>query len=145
MRIRENFSHIRTKAKKDQLLEDRFTEIERENRILLEKMHHIFQNKKQNTMRTLPKGSLNYGYRKKVLTQIEVENKSMLERLRNKSSCYSARIWEKDRKNTEKRLKSIGEYPYSIGERGKTAFRSIKAPSLNTNLVYKKEIPIRNR
>lgn len=35
------FTHLRKKAKKEQLLEERYTEIERENRILLEKMTNI--------------------------------------------------------------------------------------------------------
>lgn len=38
-------SKLRSKPKKDQLLEDRNTEIERENRILLEKMSNIFSKK----------------------------------------------------------------------------------------------------
>jgi hypothetical protein len=38
--------HLKAKSKKQQLLEERFTEIERENRILLEKMTNILQNPK---------------------------------------------------------------------------------------------------
>jgi len=37
---------LKAKSKKQQLLEERFTEIERENRILLEKMTNILQNPK---------------------------------------------------------------------------------------------------
>ncbi len=36
-------SHIKTKAKKNALMEDRFAQIETENRILLEKMSHIMR------------------------------------------------------------------------------------------------------
>jgi len=36
--------HLKTKQKKNQMLEERYTEIERENRILLEKMTNILQN-----------------------------------------------------------------------------------------------------
>jgi len=41
--IREpaTFSHLQKKLKKSQMQEERYTEIERENRILLEKMTHI--------------------------------------------------------------------------------------------------------
>lgn len=35
------FRHLQTKPKKVQMLEERYTEIERENRILLEKMTNI--------------------------------------------------------------------------------------------------------
>ncbi|CAG9324013.1 unnamed protein product [Blepharisma stoltei] len=142
-----NFSHIKNKAKRDQLLEDRFTEIERENRILLEKMHNIFQTKKSVGIKKNQKGSLNFGYRKKVMNQINTENRQLLARLKNKSSCYSAREWEKDRKNTEKRLRSMGEYPYLIGNRGNSSLKPhrIPPPPSGISLVFKREIPIRGR
>jgi hypothetical protein len=37
------FQHLKKKMKKTQMLEERYTEIERENRILLEKMTNILQ------------------------------------------------------------------------------------------------------
>lgn len=39
-------NHLRTKPKNAQMIEERNTEIERENRILLEKMTSILQNQK---------------------------------------------------------------------------------------------------
>ena len=36
-------SHLRTKAKKNALMEERFAQIETENRLLLEKMSHIMR------------------------------------------------------------------------------------------------------
>ena len=36
-------SHLKTKAKKNALMEERFAQIETENRILLEKMSHIMR------------------------------------------------------------------------------------------------------
>jgi len=42
----KEFAHLRSKPKKNQMLEERYTEIERENRILLEKMTNILQNPK---------------------------------------------------------------------------------------------------
>ena len=36
-------SHLKTKAKKNALMEDRFAQIETENRLLLEKMSHIMR------------------------------------------------------------------------------------------------------
>lgn len=39
-------AHLKSKPKKNQMLEERYTEIERENRILLEKMTNILQNPK---------------------------------------------------------------------------------------------------
>lgn len=42
----KEYAHLKTKPKKNQMLEERYTEIERENRILLEKMTNILQNPK---------------------------------------------------------------------------------------------------
>lgn len=44
------FSHLKKKAKKEQQLEERYTEIERENRILLEKMTNIMQGPQSSDM-----------------------------------------------------------------------------------------------
>ena len=43
------FKHLKSRAKKEQMLEDRYTEIERENRILLEKMTSIMQKPNRTT------------------------------------------------------------------------------------------------
>ena len=40
-----NYKFLATKPKRTQMIEDRYTEIERANRILLEKMTHILANK----------------------------------------------------------------------------------------------------
>lgn len=42
----KSHAHLKSKPKKNQMLEERYTEIERENRILLEKMTNILQNPK---------------------------------------------------------------------------------------------------
>jgi len=43
MRQPQQFKHLQKKMKKTQMMEERYTEIERENRILLEKMTNILQ------------------------------------------------------------------------------------------------------
>jgi hypothetical protein len=39
------FSHLRTKPKKGQMLEERYSQIEKENRMLLDKMTKIMKNR----------------------------------------------------------------------------------------------------
>lgn len=70
-------------AKKDAMLERRYTEIERENRILLEKMSNIMQNPKPALYNPSnpQKASLNRGRRKNDLMKITVENQAILKRL----------------------------------------------------------------
>ena len=65
------------KTKKDQIQEERFTEIEKSNRILLEKMSNIYANKIQALpYRTTPqqRRSLNKHQRKVQLSKISFEN-----------------------------------------------------------------------
>lgn len=73
-------------AKKDAMLERRYTEIERENRILLEKMSNIMQTHKPSLYNPnrVEKASLNREYRKKELMKITVENQAILRRLQDK-------------------------------------------------------------
>ena len=44
--------------------------------------------------------------------KITIENQSMLRRLQDKSSNYSVQRWEDDYRETEKRMKSMCEYPF---------------------------------
>lgn len=64
-------------------MEQRYTEIERENRILLEKMSNIMQNPKPNLYKPNQdlKKSLNREQRRRDLIKITVENQAILKRL----------------------------------------------------------------
>jgi len=82
-------------AKKDAILERRYTEIERENRILLEKMSNIMQNPRPNLYNPMrvEKSSLNRVQRKHELMKITVENQAILRRLQEKQPTYSVTKW----------------------------------------------------
>lgn len=82
------FGKLQHKPKKDQLVEERFTEIERENRLLLEKMS-LIMNTKSNRSFTRPRKSLNVNVRKKKLVQITTENQALLKRLQEKLPFYN--------------------------------------------------------
>ncbi|OMJ95488.1 hypothetical protein SteCoe_1081 [Stentor coeruleus] len=109
------FGTLKRKPKKDQLMEDRFTEIERENRILLEKMSQIVNSKQHHSSPTNRRKSLNTAARKRQNLQIVLENQALLKRLQEKQPSYSVNKWEEERKSTEKRLKNICEFPYTLG------------------------------
>ncbi len=106
------YKHLKKRAKREQILEggyeeltlDRYTEIERENRILLEKMTHIMGGKNagmrrpltaasnsQTSLHTsmLQKRSLNKEQRKKELLKITMENQAILKRLQDKQPIYN--------------------------------------------------------
>lgn len=76
---RDNFLTLNPK-KKEMQREDKFTEIERENRLLLEKITTIMGKRRGNSESQMNR-SLNSNFRKKQSQSIEVENAKMLRRL----------------------------------------------------------------
>jgi E3 ubiquitin-protein ligase TRIP12 len=71
-------------GKKEALMEQRYTEIERENRILLEKMSNIMQSNKPSLYKppsAISKKSLNREKRRRELVKITIENQAFLKRL----------------------------------------------------------------
>ena len=76
--------------------EHRFTEIERENRILLEKMSSIMQKPKPSLYnpKIVIEPSMNREIRRKELIKITIENQAILKRLQAKGATYSVEKWE---------------------------------------------------
>jgi hypothetical protein len=62
------------KTKKDQLQEERYTEIEKANRILLEKMSHIYNKTQLTPQNAMPRHSMNKHQRRSMLNKISAEN-----------------------------------------------------------------------
>ncbi|KAL4453740.1 hypothetical protein ABPG74_009636 [Tetrahymena malaccensis] len=111
-RAKSPFSYEINKKKKEQLQETKHTEIERENRILLEKITNIMQNK-QITMsmkRVMSPKSLNQTVRKKKLVQIAEENQFLLRRLQEKRSNYDIAQYEQQWANTKSFINTITGY-----------------------------------
>lgn len=89
-------SHLKFNKKREQIKEgiiylDRYTEIERENRILLEKINMIIQNRQHKMRRPHLKNSLNFPVRARHQREISLQNLSLLKRLQSKKSFYSFR------------------------------------------------------
>lgn len=91
--------HLQEKMKTKKLQEDRATEIQRENRVLLQKMLSI--DVKQTDLnremvvnqRHQPR-SLNSGVQRKELRRITERNQQMLTRLQGARGVYNTRTWE---------------------------------------------------
>ena len=76
------FDHIRNNLKREQMLEERYSEIDRENRILLQKMSDIMRQPTFSMMKEARgPNSLNKDYRKKELIRITQENQAILKRI----------------------------------------------------------------
>lgn len=143
----QSLSVIKSRAKKEQLLEDRCLEIERENRMLLGKMTNIMNN---SSVKFLPrmKRSLNVSLRKRELIKITLENQALLKRLTEKQPCYHVGQWEGERVETEKLLDNICEFPYQLGitrdHRSRTVSRD--RPQLKQKRsVYKRGVKLAGR
>ncbi|OMJ92784.1 hypothetical protein SteCoe_4418 [Stentor coeruleus] len=111
--------------------EERITEIERENKILLDKMTNIASSHSAKKLPKLSK-SLNREARKRKLVQIALENQAMMRRISRKKSNYNHGSWDIQRKNVEKMLVNICEYPYALGSSQKS-FKSSKNTSKHTD------------
>eukprot|EP01082_Thalassiosira_pseudonana_P003442 g3271.t1 g3271 contig12:1750467-1751176(-) len=106
-------SHLKTKAKKNALMEERFAQIETENRLLLEKMSHIMRFKGAIDCRN---DSVKYSHslgkerRKRELQRITKENQQILRRIHNAQPAYNHAKWEEDAKRNDRILANICEF-----------------------------------
>ena len=122
-------------------MEARFTEIERDNRILLEKMTSIMKNGRGNRPNTQqaktqsPRKSLNNDKRKFSLMRITLENQLILKRLQQAESYYDTSEWETDFKKREKILKVMCEYPYQLsGPKGENSSMMMNVVDANSTM-----------
>lgn len=109
--------HVRINLKREQLLEERYSEIDRENRILLDKMSSIMREKMtpRTPRETQVQGkgpvSLNKDFRKKELIRITKENQSILKRIQQAQPIYNHVQWEGDHRRQHQYLQNCCEYP----------------------------------
>ncbi|KAL4429319.1 hypothetical protein ABPG74_002305 [Tetrahymena malaccensis] len=103
------------RLKKEQQHESRYTEIERENRILLEKITHIMaKNTIQLNNRPGSPKSLNIQNRKRFVQKVQVDNFQFLRRLQDQKSNYSVRQWEQDFQKNQEMVSKISSYPLNL-------------------------------
>mmetsp|Transcript_25423 Transcript_25423/g.45177 ORF Transcript_25423/g.45177 Transcript_25423/m.45177 type:complete len:468 (+) Transcript_25423:178-1581(+) len=101
------YPHLQRKAKKEQLMEERYTKIERENRILLQKMSHIMTHNVIDNQNKIKSRSLNAGARRRELERIMQENQSLLKRIQRRKPTFSKKVWKRHQKEHESYLKSM--------------------------------------
>lgn len=112
--VSATLGHLRVNLKREQLIEESFTDIDRANRILLQKMSDIIR--KPSVMSGLQcssKGnrSLNHDSRRKELKRITDENQSILRRIQHAQSTYDHVRWEQEFRRTRVYLKNKCEHP----------------------------------
>jgi len=118
-----SLQHLRNNLKREQLLEDRYMEIDRENRILLQKMSDVMR-KPAFEYRSKVKGpvSMTKDARKHDLIRITQENQAILRRIQTAAPVYNHLQWEESHRRNELYLRNACEYPVVL--------RNNSAPSL---------------
>lgn len=112
--------HVRNNLKKEQMLEERYSEIDHENHILLKKMSHImgpqgneFAQGSPRPAEKRPPGptSLNRDSRKKELLRITKDNQSILKRIQQAQPVVNHVELEGSHKRCTNYLRNCAEYP----------------------------------
>lgn len=109
------FAHLIHRAKKEQLLEERYTQIENENRILLKKMSYIMRHQSLDNQNHVRPKSLNAIARKQQLKKIMDENQQILKRIQSRQPNYKREQWINHSVNHDEYLENIRDKPvYNI-------------------------------
>jgi len=120
-------THMKKNLKREQMMEERYATIERENRLLLEKMSAIMQGGHgiDNRLRKPANvgNSMNKSFRKKELQRITQENQAILRRIQACEPSLNRAIWEEDRRQNEKLLRNICENPFVLRGSGSNRMR----------------------
>lgn len=125
--------HLRNNLKREQLLEERYHEIDRDNRILLQKMSDIMKTPSVKGGGGAHSGpvSLTRDARKAELSRITQENHHILKRIQQAQPVYNHIEWEEDYRRSYTHLKNCAEYP--VISRKKTPTRSSSLTPMSSN------------
>ena len=127
------FVHLEQNLKKQQMDEERYSQIERENYLLLDKMSYIMTHpqlldeKFMGPPVTFGK-SLNKDFRKRELMRITEENLQILRRIQHKEPYYNHLEWEEQARQDAEFLRIAAEYPIVLPSR-----LMVSRDSLNTS------------
>jgi len=119
---------LRNNLKREQLLEERYFEIDRENKILLQKMSDIMRHTSFDT-KGPPKGavSLNRDLRKTELMRITQENQAILKRIQKAQPIYNHVEWEDSYRRSATYLKNSAQVTSARGRSRDNAFAAAGA------------------
>jgi len=108
----QTYVHMHLKLKKLQLEEERMSTIERDNRLLLEKMSQIIRTRGRVDNRNYYSyKSLNHEKRQRELARVTRENQKILQKITGKEAEYSHQKLEADWKKHEQMMDNIARYP----------------------------------
>ncbi|XP_069493221.1 uncharacterized protein CFAP97D2 [Ambystoma mexicanum] len=106
------YGHLNLKLKKLKLEEERLSIIERDNRLLMEKMSCIMRTKGGvDNINHYESKSLNREKREQELLKITRENQTILDRIEKCEPQYQVQKWAEDYQKAEQYMDSIAKYP----------------------------------
>ncbi|KAJ1117523.1 hypothetical protein NDU88_005722 [Pleurodeles waltl] len=106
------YGHLNLKLKKLKLEEERLSVIERDNRLLMEKMSCIMRTKGGvDNRNNYELKSLNKEKREQELLKVTKENQNILERIEKCEPQYRVQKWAEDYQKAEQYMDSIAKYP----------------------------------
>ena len=103
-------SHLIVNAKRDKKMEERFDEIEKQNKILLQKMTKIMKSKVFSFPQTSGPRSLNLQTRRRKMLLVNHDNRLLLERISNVQPLYDRKLWKKDDKRNRHIVKNLSKF-----------------------------------
>jgi len=108
----KTYLHLHLKLKKMQIEEERLATVERDNRILLEKMSFIMRTKgRVDNRNDYHHKSLNKTKRQRELLRVTHENQAILKRITSKEPHLNHLNWEEDWKANQQYMDNIAKYP----------------------------------
>ncbi|XP_058858748.1 sperm axonemal maintenance protein CFAP97D1-like [Acipenser ruthenus] len=106
------YLHFHIKMKKMQMEQERLAAIERDNRLLIEKMAHIMSTTgRVENWNDYESKSLNIGLRHRELVKITLENHAILRRINNQKPIYNHSKWIDNFQTTRGYIANITKYP----------------------------------
>merc|ERR1712154_204455 len=106
------YKPLHLKLKKLQLEEERLATIERDNRILLEKMSYIMRTRgRVDNRNNYEYKSLNREKRQRELLRVTRENQEILKRINMRKPEYSVQQWAADWEENQKFMDNISAFP----------------------------------
>ncbi|XP_013385747.1 uncharacterized protein C17orf105 homolog [Lingula anatina] len=108
----KTYMHLHLKLKKLQMEEERLATVERDNRILLEKMSYIMRTRgRVDNKNDYEPRSLNKTKRQRELLRITHENQAILKRISLKEPHYNHLQWEEEWRVNQLYVNNISKYP----------------------------------
>lgn len=125
----QSYSHLHLKLKKIQIEEERLATIERDNKLLLEKMSCIMRTRgRVDNKNDYQQKSLNKSKRQQELKKVASDNNAILKRIASKEPCLDNRTMMEDWKTNQQLSSNITRYPRNLPKERKTKTRkSIEA------------------